>query len=143
MRPRRCKHVRARIDGICSWPVLGLQRWLVVFICTVGLVYAAAIAVAARAAPLSAHDLVLFGALLLCTTATVELTKRAGESIGLTRDVYAVWELPLAILLPPVYALVVPIFRFTLTQLRIRRVPVHRRVFSAAIIGLSYGSASV
>jgi len=73
----------------------------------------------------------------------VELTKRAGENAGVIKDVYGVWELPLAILLPPLYALVAPILRFTLTQLRIRRVPLHRRVFSAALMGLSNASASL
>ena len=34
-------------------------------------------------------------------------------------------------------------FRLTLTQLRIRRVPPHRRVFTIAVIGLSYATASV
>ena len=74
---------------------------------------------------------------------TVELTKRSGENAGLIKDVYTVWELPLAILLPPVYALVAPIFRFTLTQARIRHIPLHRRVFSAAVVGLSNASASL
>jgi diguanylate cyclase (GGDEF)-like protein len=73
----------------------------------------------------------------------VEMTKRLGENAGLIKDVYTVWELPLAILLPPVYALVAPILRFTLTQLRIRRIPLHRRVFSAAVVGLANGSASL
>ncbi len=73
----------------------------------------------------------------------MELTKRTGENAGLIKDVYTVWELPLAILLPPVYALVAPIFRFTLTQARTRRIPLHRRVFSAAVIGLANASASL
>jgi len=73
----------------------------------------------------------------------VELTKRAGENVGLIKDVYAVWELPIAILLPPVYALLVPIFRLSLTQLRVRSLPLHRRAFTAAVIGLSYAGASV
>jgi len=42
-----------------------------------------------------------------------------------------------------VYALVAPIFRFTLTQVRIRRIPLHRRVFSAAVVGLANASASL
>jgi diguanylate cyclase (GGDEF)-like protein len=57
-------------------------------------------------------------------------------------DVQGVWELPVAILLPPFYALVVPIARVSLTQWRVRRGPVYRRVFTAAMIGLSYGAAS-
>jgi diguanylate cyclase (GGDEF)-like protein len=51
--------------------------------------------------------------------------------------------LPAAILLPPLYALLVPIARLTLVQLRVRRAPVYRRVFSGAAVSLSYGAASV
>jgi diguanylate cyclase (GGDEF)-like protein len=117
----------------------------VAFIGLVTAVYVAAIVTAAVAVPRPQpwHNLWLFGALLLCTALTVEITKRQGENAGLIKDVYTVWELPLAILLPPVYALAAPILRFTLTQLRIRRIPLHRRVFSVAIVGLANGSASL
>ena len=80
---------------------------------------------------------------LACSAATVELTRRVGENIGFVKDVHAVWELPVAMLLPLAYAPVLPIIRFTLTQWRIRRVPVHRRAFSAAAIGLSYIAAAL
>jgi diguanylate cyclase (GGDEF)-like protein len=84
---------------------------------------------------------VVLAALLLCGGATVELTKRSGENAGLIRDIYGVWELPLAILLPLVYAMLVPVLRLGLTQWRVRRIPLHRRVFTAAIIGLSYAAS--
>ena len=61
----------------------------------------------------------------------------------MTKDVAGVWELPAAILLPPLYALIVPIIRIALLQLRTRRAPVYRRVFSGAMLSLSYGAASV
>jgi diguanylate cyclase (GGDEF)-like protein len=48
-----------------------------------------------------------------------------------------------AILLPLAYVPVLPAVRFALTQWRILRVPVYRRVFSAAVIGLSYVAAAV
>ncbi len=76
----------------------------------------------------------------MCIAATVELTKRTGENAGVTKDVYAVWELPIAILLPPLFALLAPLVQFALTQWRIRRIPLHRRVFTAAAVGLSYGA---
>jgi len=57
--------------------------------------------------------------------------------------VYAVWELPVAILLPLAYVPLLPVLRTALTQWRIRRAPVYRRVFSAAAIGLSYLAAAV
>ena len=138
-----CGRVRAQLAACRAWPLWELPPWLAAFIVIMTAGYALAIAAAARAVTFSGSALVLLGALLICTTATVELTKRAGENAGLIRDIYAVWELPLAILLPPVYVLCVPIFRFSLIQLRVRRTPLHKRVFSAATVGLSYGAASV
>jgi diguanylate cyclase (GGDEF)-like protein len=128
-----------------AWPVWELPRWLAAFIAALTTIYVLATVVAGvfGVAAVSASDLLLLGGLLLCIAATVELTKRAGENAGVIRDVYAVWELPIAILLPPVFALCVPIFRFSLIQCRIRKTPLHRRVFSAAMVGLSYGAASL
>jgi diguanylate cyclase (GGDEF)-like protein len=143
MRPRPRNRVHASATAVRAWPVWENPRWLVVFIVAVVAAYSTAIAVTVRGASLSSHGLLLLVFLLLCIVATVELTKRAGENAGLIRDVYAVWELPIALLLPPVYALLVPIFRLWLCQWRIRRTPLHRRVFTAAILGLSYGSASL
>jgi diguanylate cyclase (GGDEF)-like protein len=143
MRPRPRNRVHASAAVVRAWPVWENPRWLVVFIVAVVAAYTMAIAATARGASLSSHGLLLLVFLLLCIVATVELTKRAGENAGLIRDVYAVWELPIALLLPPVYALLVPIFRLWLCQWRIRRTPLHRRVFTAAILGLSYGSASL
>ena len=140
-----CNHVREHVRAVSGWPIWRLRPWLVAFIGLVTAAYVVAIAVAAALAPWPEpwRNLWLFGALLLCTALTVELTKRTGENAGVIKDVYTVWELPLAILLPPVYALVAPIFRFTLTQMRIRRIPLHRRVFSTAVVGLSNASASL
>ena len=134
--------IRARGPAIQAWPLWELPRRAVIYIIAVTTIYVTVIGFAMTATPLVLHDLLLCGAMMLCTAATVELTRRAGENAGIIRDVYAVWELPLAILLPPVYALVVPAFRFALTQRRIRRVPLHRRVFSSACVGLSYACAS-
>jgi diguanylate cyclase (GGDEF)-like protein len=87
-------------------------------------------------------DLELAAVLLACNLLTVELTHRAGEPAGLVKDVHAIWELPLALLLPPLYALLVPIPRMALVQWRVRATLVHRRAFTAAAVGLSYGAAS-
>jgi diguanylate cyclase (GGDEF)-like protein len=131
------------LQAVRAWPLWELRRWLIGFISLVTLGYLAAVALAAQKAPLTVRDGLLFGALLACIAASVELTKRGGENAGIIKDVYAVWGLPLAILLPPLYALLAPIAQFTLTQWRIRRIPLHRRVFSAAAVGLSFGAASV
>jgi len=120
-------------------------RWLVAFIMAVVVADAAAIGVAetAKSASFRSHDLVLFGILVACNAATVELTRRAGEPTGVIRDVYAVWELPVVVLLPISYALITPVVRWALTQWRVRRAPVYRRVFTAAALSLAYGSASL
>jgi diguanylate cyclase (GGDEF)-like protein len=139
----RARRLLRRSAAIGHWPLWSIPRWLVVYILAIVAVDLAAIGVAASFTTITRANLALFGLLLGCTAASVELTRKAGEQGGMIRDVQGVWELPAAILLPPLYALLIPIFRIALVQWRIRRAPVYRRVFSAAAIGLSYGAASV
>lgn len=144
MRTDGCKRMQVGFDAVRAWPLWELPRWLVAFIVAVGAVYVAAIAVAAQySTEVSARELVTFGALLLCIATTVELTRRAGEDAGVSKDVFAVWELPVAILLPPFYALLAPVLRLALTQWRVRQIRLYRRVFTATAVGVSYGIASV
>jgi diguanylate cyclase (GGDEF)-like protein len=132
-----------RMTAFASWPLWSLPRRLRAYVLTIIALGLAAIGVAASFTTITEHDLALFGLLLGCTAVAVELTKKAGEQGGMIKDVQGVWELPAAILLPPLYALLVPMARFALVQLRTRRAPVYRRVFSGAAVGLSYGAASV
>ena len=129
--------------GITSWPIWDLPGWLAALVAGVVAMYAAALCAAVAVTPVRAGDIQLFAVLLLCGTLAVELTRRAGEPGGLDRDVYAIWDLPAAILLPPLYALVVPIPRMMLTQWRIRRTHLHRRAYTAASVGLAYAAASL
>jgi diguanylate cyclase (GGDEF)-like protein len=140
---RACKRMRFGVQVVRAWPVWELPAWLIVFILSVTTAYAAALGLAAWAVRITAHDVFLFAALLACIAATVEFTKRAGHSAGVVKDVYAVWELPVAILLPPLCALLAPLVQYVLTHWRGRRVPPHRRAFSISAVGLSYGMASV
>ena len=140
---RWIRRLLRRTTAVGHWPLWTLPRWLVAFILTVITVDLAAIGIAASVTTVRAHDLALFGLLLACTAASIELTRKAGEQGGVIKDVQGVWELPVAILLPPLYALIAPIVRITLVQLRVRQAPVYRRVFSCASIGLSYGAASM
>ena len=143
MRADVCKRMRVGVETVRAWPLWEVPGWLVGFIVAVVVVYVAAVGLAARnAAEVDARGLITFGALLLCLVTTVELTRRAGEDAGVSKDVFAVWELPIVILLPPFYALIAPVLRVALTQLRVRRIRLYRRVFSATAIGLSYGAAS-
>jgi diguanylate cyclase (GGDEF)-like protein len=125
-----------------TWAVWSVPRWLAVFIALVLMLYAVAIGRAAASVTASPGHIGLFFLLLACSATTVEMTRRPGENAGLIKDVYGVWELPVAILLPPLYALIAPIPRIVLSQWRIRKLPIYRRVFTTAAIGLSYGCAS-
>jgi diguanylate cyclase (GGDEF)-like protein len=129
--------------AVSDWPLWGLPRWLQVLVATVVAMYLGAVAVALATVHVEAAQLWLFGLLLACSAVSVELTRRAGQTGGVVRDVYAIWDLPVALLLPPVYVLLVPIPRMILTQARIRKTPLHRRAYSAAALGLAYAAASV
>lgn len=129
--------------AVRGWPVFELAGWLQVYVFAVIAADIAAIAVTIPTTALRGVDAELFLVLLGCDVATVELTRRAGEPAGLIKEIHAVWELPIALLLPPFFGLVAPIVRITLTQWRVRRALLYRRVFTAAALGLSYGLASV
>jgi diguanylate cyclase (GGDEF)-like protein len=129
--------------GIRGWEVWTLPRWLTAFVIAVPVADLALFAIAVQHVSIHARDLELFGALLICSAATVELTRRAGENLGFIKDVHGVWELPVAILLPLAYVPIAPAVRVALTQWRVRRAPVYRRVFSASALGVSYFAAGV
>src|ERR1700733_2831010 len=115
-----------------SWPVWQLPRWLAGCITAVIAAYAAAVAGALASTPVRPGDLRLCAVFIGCGAASVELTHRAGEREGLARDVYPIWDLPAAVPLPPLYALVIPLPRALLTEWRIRRTLLHRRAYSTA-----------
>jgi len=141
---RAARRLLQQSIAVRSWPLWSLQpRWLVAFVLAVIAADLAAIGVAVSSTAVTGSNLALFGLLVGCTAAAVELTRKSGEQGGMIKDVAGVWELPAAILLPPLYALIVPIIRIALLQLRTRRAPVYRRVFSGAMLSLSYGAASV
>jgi diguanylate cyclase (GGDEF)-like protein len=129
--------------AVSQWPLWGLPRWLQALVAGVVAAYLAAVSVAVAVAHVEVAQLWLFGLLLACGAVSVELTRRAGQTGGVVRDVYAIWDLPVALLLPPMFVLLVPIPRMILTQARIRRTPLHRRAYSAAALGLAYAAASV
>jgi diguanylate cyclase (GGDEF)-like protein len=106
-----------------------------------------AIAVAAFAAAHTswrADNLIKFLVLLCCGLVSVAATPRIAYSQGaVVRDFLTVWVLPIAILLPPFFAMIAPIPLLILTQRRIHRGLIYRRVFTAAAIGLGYGAAGL
>jgi diguanylate cyclase (GGDEF)-like protein len=89
-------------------------------------------------------DLLEYLLLLACGIVSVAATPRVAYlKPGVTRDFLTAWVLPVAILLPPVYAMLTPIPLQVLTQWRVHKGVVYRRVFTAGAISLTYGAASL
>jgi diguanylate cyclase (GGDEF)-like protein len=93
--------------------------------------------------PFSGWDVVLFAALMVCGAVCVEATRRLGQPAGVSRDLLSAWWLPVALLLPPLYALIAPALLGLLLYLRVGRGPLYRRVFSSAALGLAGACASI
>lgn len=89
------------------------------------------------------EDAVLFIALMACGAICVEATRRLGQPSGMSRDLLSAWWLPVALLLPPVYAIGAPLILSILMHLRVRKTAVYRRAFSTAALGLSGAMASL
>jgi diguanylate cyclase (GGDEF)-like protein len=92
--------------------------------------------------PVTVGELTLFCALMGCGAICVEATRRLGQPVGVWRDLLSAWWLPVALLLPPLFALLAPALLGLLTYLRVRRGAVYRQLFSSAALGLAGTCAS-
>src|SRR5580692_10074073 len=90
----------------------------------------------------TAGDITLFTGLMCCGALCVEATRRLGQPSGVWRDLLSAWWLPVALLLPPLYALIAPAVLGLLIYVRVRRGALYRRVFSTAALGLAGAGAS-
>ena len=143
---RRSPHRRLR-GGLSpregsGWPLLTMLGPLIVYV--VGVVACALALIGWEAAhtPLRAGQVALFAALLAAAVVCVEAMRRLGQPSGVSRDLLSAWWLPIALLLPPVYALLAPFGIGPVLYLRARRIPLYRRVFSSAALGLAGAAAS-
>src|SRR5882762_5469399 len=75
--------------------------------------------------------------LFACAVLNVEALRRVGEPAGVFSDLQAVWTLPMALLVSPIYGLLAPAFLNLIQQFRVNRAVPYRRLFSSATIGLS------
>ena len=129
--------------AIRRWPLWHLRPFMLALMLVVPAATAAAAVAAGGSTSWRAGDLFRFLALSLCGLAAFEATRSVTASRDpLIPDQLAVWCLPIAVLLPPFWALVAPIPLLTFAQLRVHRAVLHRRVFGAAASGLAYGAAS-
>lgn len=134
-------------DGVSRlagrWPLLGQRRPLVAYLCAIVALDVAAITLFTRSTDFRWPDVLTFAALMACGAVCIEASRRLGMPAGVSRDLLSAWWLPVALLLPPVYALFAPIVLQILLQVRVRATVLYRRVFSSAAIGLAGCTASV
>jgi diguanylate cyclase (GGDEF)-like protein len=88
-------------------------------------------------------DLILFIALLAAAVTCIEAMRRLGQPSGVSRDLLSAWWLPIALLLPPIYALLAPCVIGGALYMRARRIPLYRCLFSSAALGLAGAATSV
>jgi diguanylate cyclase (GGDEF)-like protein len=123
------------------WQLPVPARWYICAVSVAGLTVLTASAVTTRWRP---SDLALFAALLVSGGLSIEATRRVqGPSGTLTWDMMPVWYQTIAVVLSPFYAILAPCLLIALKQWRVMRSPVHRRVLSAAGVGMPYGLVSL
>jgi hypothetical protein len=127
-----------------SWrcPLFDESFSLVVYVLTVLAAYFTFTGFEVVGTAVTAGDVTLFTGLMCCGAVCVEATRRLGQPSGVWRDLLSAWWLPVALLLPPLYALIAPAVLGLLIYVRVRRGAVYRRVFSTAALGLAGACAS-
>src|ERR1700729_3763041 len=107
---------RTRVD-FRAWAWWQLPWVLRIYIGVTPLICLTLAVAAATRTSWHANDLLKFGLLLGCGVVSVIATPRVAHfKGGIVRDFITVWVLPIAILLPPVYAMVAPAPLLWLTQ---------------------------
>ena len=137
------RRVLARAD-VRGWAWWQLPWVLRCYVGVVPVVAAVLTCVAAVRTTWYAADAWKFALLLGCSLISVAATPRVVyRHGGITRDFITVWVLPIAILLPPFYAMVTPIPIYVLTQFWVFRGIIYRRVFTVGAIALAFGGVSL
>src|ERR1700742_3652598 len=120
-----------------SWQLFALPRLVVGYVFAIIAADLGLTGWGIAVTPVRGADLALFAALLACGAICIEATRRLGQPTGVSRDLLSAWWLPIALLLPPVYAQLAPIILGALLYLRGRRAPAHRRLFSSPALGVA------
>jgi diguanylate cyclase (GGDEF)-like protein len=140
---QRDKGLRHLIRWPWCWPLLSVPTSLIVYILTVLGGNLALTGWEVVVTPLKTANLILFAALLGAAMICIEAMRRLGQPSGVSRDLLSAWWLPIALLLPPLYALLAPFVIGGVLYLRARRLPVYRLVFSSAALGLAGAATSI
>jgi diguanylate cyclase (GGDEF)-like protein len=126
-----------------GWPLLTQPVALVGYVSAVVVLHLALVIEQGAYTPLRSTHVVAFVTLLACAAVCIEASRRLGMPAGVARDLLSAWWLPVALLLPPFYALLMPIPLQALLQFRVRRTLLYRRVFVTSAMGLAGAAASV
>lgn len=142
--PKQQRDDRGRFPSSLLWrcPLFNEPLPLIAYVTGVLACYLALTGWEASVTPITDGDIALFAALMCCGAVCVEASGRLGQPTGVWRDLLSAWWLPVALLLPPLYALVAPSVLGLLSHVRLRRSGAHWRVFSGAALGLSGAFAS-
>jgi diguanylate cyclase (GGDEF)-like protein len=139
---------KARGRGVRSWPwswqcaLFAEPVSLIGYFTGVLVCYLVLTGWEAASTPVTDGDITLFVALMSCGAVCVEASGRLGQPTGVWRDLLSAWWLPVALLLPPLYALAAPAVLGLLSYVRVPHGLLYRRVFSGAALGLSGALAS-
>lgn len=134
-----------RVHGIRAWPFWTLPPALRLYI---GSVVVAAAFLAGWLAWMSPPNLRQFGTLgmfLACGIIVAETSRSflRGVATEFRQDLNSVWKLPVLLLLPPVFAVIMSLLLVIYYQWTIRRKsPRYRQVFTIAILAIGDGLAS-
>ncbi len=102
------QHQRGLRRLIRCWPLFATPTSLIVYVLTILAGDLGLIGWELVRTPLRASYLALFAALLAATAVCIEAMRRLGRPSGVSRDLLSAWWLPIALLLPPLYALLAP-----------------------------------
>jgi diguanylate cyclase (GGDEF)-like protein len=124
------------------WPLLAMPTSLIVYVVTMLGFDLGLTGWEISDTSLHVSDITLFAGLLVAAVLCVEAMRRLGQPPGVSRDLLSAWWLPIALLLPPAYALVAPFVVGAVLYAQGRQTPVYRRAFSSAALGLAGAAAS-
>jgi len=126
-----------------AWPLLAMPVSLIVYVLLVIAAYLTLSGWVLADTQWHTSDAEMAAALIAAAMVCVEAIRRLGQPSGVSRDLLSAWWLPIALLLPPVYALLSPVVVGIALYVRGTRAPFYRRIFSVAALGLAGAVTSV
>jgi diguanylate cyclase (GGDEF)-like protein len=142
------------VERVKSWDLWQLPRPGLVLVLSVIAAYTGGVAVGVWQVAVIAHgsysyltDAVTTAVFTLAAIASVEISMRLAwpraRKDRLSRDFLGVWLVPIALLMPPVYVAVAVVVPYLYLHLRVWRGQPIKRIYTVAVLGLAYGTASL